>query len=70
MTHDRFTDEETRSLAASFREANELVCPRCFIQLDRRSVPPRRDVSYVRDRMWVTCARCHRSAVLDRRQPE
>jgi hypothetical protein len=70
MTHDRFNDEETRALAASFRDAGVLVCPRCATPLDRRSVPPRRDVSYVRDRMWVTCANCHRSAVLDRRQPE
>lgn len=36
--------------------------------MDRREVPPRPDVSYVRDRVWVVCPRCHAAAVLDRRE--
>lgn len=67
---ERYTEAEARSLASAFRSGDALICPRCAAALDRRPVPPRRDVSYVRDRLWVTCARCHLSAVLDRRQPE
>jgi hypothetical protein len=38
--------------------------------MDRRGVPPRAEVSYVRDRVWLVCRKCHRSAVFDRRQLE
>ena len=66
----RFTDDETHRLSAAFRGGRPLDCPRCASALDPRPVPPRRDVSYVRRRMWVTCPRCHCSIVLDERQPE
>lgn len=67
---DPFTEAERRALGMDLRTGKALVCPRCETRLDRRSVPPRRDVSYVRDREWVNCPSCHRSAVLDRKQPE
>lgn len=72
MSHsvDPFTEGERRALGASLRSGEALLCPRCGTRLDRRPVPPRDDVSYVRDREWVSCPTCHRSAVLDRKQPE
>jgi len=66
----QFTKGAQRTLATALREGLELLCPVCDIVLDQRPVPPRADVSYVRDRLWVTCSSCHRSVVLDRRQPE
>jgi hypothetical protein len=62
-----FTDAETRELGRAFLANGPLLCPRCLVLLDRRRVPPRRDVSYVRDRLWLVCPTCRRTAVLDRR---
>lgn len=71
MTHPAdFEPDDQRALRFAFREGVALVCPSCDVALDARPVPPRSDVSYVRDRLWVTCPSCHRSVVLDRRQPE
>ncbi len=64
---DSFTDEETKALTRTFLANGSLLCPRCAVPMDERPVPPRRDVSYVRDRLWLVCPRCHRTAVLDRR---
>lgn len=63
-----FTDAEIRALSQAYLDAAELRCPRCSVALDRRPVPPRPDISYVRDRLWLVCPSCHRTAVLDRRE--
>jgi ribosomal protein S27AE len=63
-----YTDEETRTLLHDFLEGRSLLCPRCGVPMDARPVHPRRDVSYVRDRLWLVCPRCRRTAVLDRRE--
>ena len=63
-----FTAEETHALGSALLEGAALTCPHCDVLLDRRAVPPRSDVSYVRDRVWVGCPVCHRNAVLDRRE--
>ena len=60
-----YTGAEVRALSAAAED--HLVCPRCGSPLDRRPIPPRPDVSYVRTRLWVVCPGCHRSAVVDRR---
>lgn len=65
-----FTHDEVRRLGAALDGGRPLLCPRCSVPLDRRAIPPRKDVSYVRDRVWVVCARCHRTAVLDLREGE
>lgn len=72
MSHaaEPLTEAERRSLGAALRAGQSLSCPRCETLLDRREVPPRKDVSYVRDRVWVNCPKCHTTAVLDRKQPE
>ena len=66
---DSFTEEEGHRLSRALEAGEVLACPRCAVPLDRRAVPPRRDVSYVRDRLWLTCAVCHRTIVLDVRDP-
>jgi len=66
---DRFTHEEERSLAEALHAGGELLCSRCEVVFDERPVPPRQDVSYVRDRVWLVCPSCHRTVVLDRRDP-
>jgi hypothetical protein len=63
-----YSDEEVHRLGAARAAGRPLVCPRCDVALDRRAVPPRSDVSYVRDRLWLVCPRCHRTVVLDSRE--
>jgi len=62
---DHFTAAERRELERSLA-AGRSVCPRCGSALDRREVPPRTDVSYVRDRIWLLCAVCGATGVVDR----
>ena len=64
-----YEDAQHRALHAAFVEGRALLCPVCGSGLDRRPVPPRPDVSYVRERLWVSCPRCHLGTVLDRREP-
>ncbi|HSW29496.1 MAG TPA: hypothetical protein VLH75_08455 [Longimicrobiales bacterium] len=63
-----FSPGETRALAAALDAGRPLTCPRCATLLDRRPVPPRRDVSYVRDRLWLVCPLCQATGFLDRRE--
>jgi len=63
-----FSPDEARALAADLEGGRPLLCPRCSTPLDRHPVPPRRDVSYVRDRLWLVCPRCHATGVLDHRE--
>lgn len=69
-TPDAYTKEEQAAIAAAMRSGGPPLCPRCSSALDRWSVPPRQDVSYVRDRVWLVCGPCFRSVVLDRKGPE
>lgn len=66
--HQPFSPAELRALAAALEEGRPPLCPRCATLLDRSPVPPRPDVSYVRDRLWLVCPRCHATGVLDRRE--
>jgi ribosomal protein S27AE len=61
---EHFSAEERRALERALA-AGRSVCPRCGSALERREVPPRSDVSYVRDRIWLLCGRCGATAVLD-----
>ena len=45
-------------------------CPRCGALFEQRTVPPRPDVYYVRDRVWLLCGSCGATAVLDRERIE
>ena len=62
---EHFTAEERRFLERSLADGRG-VCPRCGSLLERREVPPRPDVSYVRDRVWLLCAGCGATGVLER----
>jgi uncharacterized Zn finger protein (UPF0148 family) len=64
----RFTRQQERAIADALRSGRAPTCPTCGHPLDRRSVPPRGDVSYVRDRVWLVCPGCGRTLVVDRRE--
>ena len=63
---DRFTPAETRALEVEARDGSATKCPHCAIPMDQQAVPPRQDVSYVRDRILLVCPECRRTHVLDR----
>jgi len=64
-----YTSDHRNQLHRAFLDGIPLHCPECGAALDRRAVPPRKDVSYVRERLWVSCPACQRTTVLDRREP-
>lgn len=64
-----YTPEERSALAralAADADPGPTRCPRCGEALARRAVPPRSDVAYVRDRIWLLCPGCGGSAAPDR----
>ncbi len=68
-TPSAFTHDQLATLAEVVRKGGHPVCPECAVALDEQAVPPRSDVSYVRDRVWLVCPSCHRTGVIDRREP-
>jgi hypothetical protein len=62
-----FTSPEELELAGALRAGSAPACPRCRVPVDVWPVPPRGDVSYVRDRVRLVCPSCGRTAVLERR---
>ena len=64
-----YSADERRALEQRLAHG-ERVCPRCGTALEARDVPPSREVSYVRDRVWLVCGGCGASVVLDRRRVE
>jgi hypothetical protein len=65
--HEGFRREEATRVRASWATGAAVVCPRCDIVLDPSPVPPRSDVSYVRDRVILVCRSCGGSTAVERR---
>jgi transcription elongation factor Elf1 len=57
---------EEEALRKRLNEGSPLDCPRCGTLLRMTPVPPRSDVSYVRNRALLTCGSCGLRIVLDR----
>jgi hypothetical protein len=68
MTPANYTRDEEERLLASLREGSPPECPRCGRRLVEEAVPPRPELPYVRDRVWLVCSGCRRSIVIDRRR--
>lgn len=63
-------NEKAEILAALRRDGEGPACPACGTTLVRRAVPPKDEVAYVRERVWLLCPSCRRSAVFDRSEVE
>ena len=63
-----YTAQQKQHLANSFYEQKTLTCPECDILMDHLHIPPRSDVSYVRDRTLLTCPSCQRTLIVDHAQ--
>ena len=60
-----FEQHERLRLLDALRSDDDPLCPRCERPMDRTEIQPRKDVSYVRKRVWLMCAPCDRSAIVD-----
>jgi len=67
---DPYTISERQAIADGLLSGGPATCPRCGGPLDEWPVPPRADVSYVRDRLWLVCRPCSRTVILDRHDPK
>jgi len=63
---EQFESHEVGRIRAALAGGFDPVCPRCGGRFDRTDVPPRNDVPYVRDRIWLICATCGAGLVIDR----
>lgn len=61
-----FEPHEIERIRAALADGSELSCPRCGGPFDRTDVPPRNDVPYVRERLWLICTACGPGLVMDR----
>ena len=66
-TPEPFSPSQVHELGRAVRTGERPRCPVCSVMVDETAVPPREDVSYVRDRVWLVCPSCHRTAVVDKR---
>ncbi|SUZ73223.1 uncharacterized protein METZ01_LOCUS26077, partial [marine metagenome] len=62
----KLEQDEVEHIRAAFASGSAPVCPRCQGRFDRTDVPPRNDVPYVRDRIWLICVTCGAGLVMDR----
>lgn len=62
----RYDRDEERALRDRLARGEPARCPRCETKLERRSVPPREGVAYVRRRDWYVCGRCGGTLVVDK----
>lgn len=61
------TAQEERELREDVQKGRTLSCPRCHAPLRSTLVPPRPDVSYVRNRVLLECELCDFLVALDKR---
>lgn len=59
---------ELQTLVKALRSREPPVCPRCLEPMTGSPAQQRRDLPYVRDRIWLLCPRCRGSAVLERKE--
>ena len=59
--------QEEEALRGQLKAGISPECPKCRTALGITPVPPRSDVSYVRDRVLLQCGSCGLKVSLDRR---
>ncbi len=64
--NEQLEPDEVERIRADLTGGFDPVCPRCQGRFDRTDVPPRDDVPYVRNRVWLVCANCGATVVMDR----
>jgi len=63
-----FTARERKALERALARGDAPPCPACGTALSQRPVPPSKQVSYVRRRVWLLCPSCKRTGAVDVRE--
>ena len=62
----QYTSAELQAIRAEFIEGRAPRCPRCDVAMTRREIGGGSfGLGYARQRDWLICARCKRSAIFD-----
>ncbi len=65
----QYTDAELRALREAFAAGRPVHCPRCDVAMSARNIGGGSfGLGYARQRQWLICARCRRSALFDVRR--
>jgi transcription elongation factor Elf1 len=65
--HKSANPQEENALREQLKGGRSPECPRCGAPLKITPVPPRSDVSYVRNRVLLVCDSCGLKVALDRK---
>ena len=61
-----YSEEEQRQLRDAFAAGGAVRCPRCSVAMTTRSIGGGSfGLGYARQREWLMCPRCRRSAMFD-----
>ncbi len=62
----QFTEDEQRAMRAAFAAGQPVRCPRCDAAMTSRAIGGGSfGLGYARQREWLMCTRCKRSAMFD-----
>ena len=62
----QYTANELRAIRAEFVEGRMPRCPRCEVAMTRREIGGGSfGLGYARQRDWLICGKCRRSAIFD-----
>lgn len=62
----QFSEDEQRALRDEFAGGGPVSCPRCAVAMTARSIGGGSfGLGYARQREWLMCPRCRRSAMFD-----
>jgi hypothetical protein len=65
----QFTSDEERALRAATSAGEPPICPRCTIRMTERAIGGGSfGLGYHRERVWLLCPNCRRSALFDRKR--
>jgi hypothetical protein len=65
----RFTPDEEKVMRAAVQAGDLPVCPRCAVRMTRRPIGGGSfGLGYHRQREWLLCPSCRRSAIFDVRR--
>jgi len=65
----QYDGAELEAMRATYATTEQPVCPRCAVKMTRRSIGGGSfGLGYARQREWLICPHCRRSAVFDVRR--
>jgi len=62
----QYTPTELQAIRSDFTDGRTPICPRCHVAMTRREIGGGSfGLGYARQRDWLICAKCRRSAIFD-----